>query len=77
MNRRAIIAVSVAVVVAGVGSFWAYESYQERQRMEAWETLLKGDGCDECAARKASVAKKQEERKAKEAGLDAQSDTSQ
>ncbi len=65
MNKQTFLL--VAVVVIGLGGYWAYESYQEQKRMEAWESLLTGDDCDTCAARKASIKKIQDERKAKEA----------
>ena len=78
-NRRAILA--FVVVAAGIGGYWAYESYQERQRMEAWESLLNDGGCDACAARKAGVVKSQEERKARKTAeaqtQDAQSESGQ
>jgi len=63
MNKRGLLV--VAILVIGVGGYWAYGAYQEEQRMKAWESLLNDPGCDACAARKTSIAKKQEERKAK------------
>lgn len=62
MNKSGLLLV-VAVVI-GVGGYWAYDAYQEQQRAEAWKSLLSDTGCDACAARKASIAKKQEEREA-------------
>jgi len=87
MNKRTTLVVAVAVAVAvaivGVGGYWAYESYRGDQRMKAWEFLLNEDSCDVCAARKAGIAEKQEEQKAKAAELatqeaqGAQSETNQ
>ena len=67
MNKPVVLA--VLAVVIGIGGYWAFESYQERQRMKTWETLMEGDECTACSARKAALKKNLDERKAEtEAG---------
>ncbi|NQV44019.1 MAG: hypothetical protein HQ501_03900 [Rhodospirillales bacterium] len=63
MKKRTTLALLVAVI--GIGGYWAYGSYQEHQRMKAWESLMEGDDCDVCSARKAALVKNVEERKAR------------
>ncbi len=63
MKKRTTLALLVTVI--GIGSYWAYESYQEHQRIKTWESLMEGDDCDVCSARKAAMGKNVEERKAR------------
>lgn len=54
----------IAVLIIGIGGYWAYDAYQEQKRQATWDALLSGPDCDSCAARKQSMAKNVEERKA-------------
>ena len=65
MNKHTVLA--ILGIIIGIGGYWAFESYQEHQRMKAWESLMEGDDCDVCAARKAAMGKNLEERKEKTA----------
>ncbi len=61
--------VLVAVLIVGIGGNFAWQAYEDHQRAEAFKVLLDGVDCSSCAARKASVAEKAQQRREERARL--------